>query len=307
MTAITSSPDGPRHGGRMMLEQLTEMSHELRTPLNSVIALSVILGKQLHGPLTDKQVEYIDQIQTSGRHLLAVVDNILDLAKAEAGKLRMDVSYVAVSGLIEEAVAMVGELAAAKGIRVSVELPVEALIARVDPVRAKQVLINLLSNAVKFTEPGGQVGVRAHRSGDMVGIEVWDTGIGIPAEQLERVFEPFEQLDSVLSRRHSGTGLGLPLSRRLAELQGGGVEARSTSGAGSAFTAWFPCITPAADAGRLDPASARDGAGSPTAFAAAPARQRSSARVPVPTGAAGPGRWSAGPDGSECAAQLRAG
>jgi len=243
VTAITSVLTEPAPRERSVTTRLADLSHELRTPLNAVIGLSTILSRQLHGPLTDKQAQYVAQIETSGRHLLALVGDILDLAKAEADKLSADIIDVDVAALVEESVAMVREQAAAQDLTVEVDL-VDAPFVRADPLRARQMLLNLLSNAVKFTPAGGRIGVRAHADAGQLALEVWDTGIGIADEHLEKVFEPFEQIDSPEARGHAGTGLGLALTRRLAELQGGQVTVRSEVGAGSTFVATLPLSTP---------------------------------------------------------------
>lgn len=236
--------------------RLATMGHELRTPLNSVIGLSSVLGRQISGPLNDKQAEYVAQIEASGRHLLALIANILDLAKADAEMLRAERAVVEVAGLLREAVAMVEPMALERRIDLCVGIPPRTTAIEADPLRAKQVLLNLLSNAIKFTESGGSVGVRVRQGTDLVDIEVWDTGIGIPADALERIFEPFEQLDSPLSPPGEGTGLGLALSRRLAELQGGRLVVRSVEGEGSTFRASFRAA--AVESGAVDASTRPD-------------------------------------------------
>jgi signal transduction histidine kinase len=247
VTAITSVLSEPDPAGRSVTAKLADLGHELRTPLNAVIGLSTILSRQLYGPLTDKQAEYVAQIESSGRHLLALVGDILDLAKVEADQLRTEVVDVDVAEVVEASVAMIREQATAGGLTVSVDLPAGLPAIQADPLRARQMLLNLLSNAVKFTPSGGRIGVRARDEGEMIAVEVWDSGIGIADEHLERVFEPFEQIDSPLARQHAGTGLGLALTRRLAGLQGGDLTVRSDLGTGSTFTATFPTGAPAAD------------------------------------------------------------
>jgi signal transduction histidine kinase len=220
--------------------RLADLGHELRAPLNSVIGLSAVLGRQLHGPLTDKQAEYVAQIEASGRHLLALVTSILDLAKAESGTLRAEIEELSVAEVVEGSVAVIGGFAGDRDIEVEVDLDPDLPAVLADPLQSRQVLVNLLSNAVKFTPRAGRVGVQARRQGSMVSIQVWDHGIGIPADRLARVFEAFEQIDSSLSRENAGTGLGLTLSRRLAELQGGSLTVGSTPGEGSVFTLVLP-------------------------------------------------------------------
>jgi signal transduction histidine kinase len=241
VTAITTAGYSSAAGRDTVTSQLADLSHELRTPLNSVIGLSTILAREVYGPLTDKQSEFIAQIEASGRHLLAVVANILDIAKADAETLIPErVDGVCVTTLVGEAVAMVEVEAEAKGITIRADIPHATPRLSADPLRVRQVLINLLSNAVKFTDSGGSVVVEARLEGDMVALEVGDTGIGIAEVHQETIFQPFGQVDASLARRHRGTGLGLALSRRLTELQGGRLEVRSAVGKGSLFTATFP-------------------------------------------------------------------
>jgi PAS domain S-box-containing protein len=238
--ALRAARDVAESTARAKDELLAGMSHELRTPLNAVIGLSAVLQRELHGPLTDKQREHVVQIEKSGRHLLSVITTILDTAKAEARKLEPSFVDCGVSDIVRDAVGLVGELAIGKGLSVSTDVPNDMPTIHVDALRARQVLLNLLSNAVKFTAAGGRIGIRAHAVGDAVDVTVWDTGIGIAAEDLDRIFEPFEQADSSLARRYEGTGLGLALSRRLVELLGGTLRVTSVLGEGSAFTARFP-------------------------------------------------------------------
>lgn len=242
--ALRVARDVAESTARAKDELLAGMSHELRTPLNAVIGLSAVLQRELHGPLTDKQREYVVQIETSGRHLLEVITNILDTAKAEARKLEPTFADCDVTELARDAVGLVGELAIGKGLALSIEIASDLPTIHVDALRARQVLLNLLSNAVKFTPSGGRIGIRASAVDDVVDVTVWDTGIGIAAADLERIFEPFEQADSSLARRYEGTGLGLALSRRLVELLGGTLRVSSSLGEGSQFTARFPTSAP---------------------------------------------------------------
>lgn len=233
------SRDIAESAARAKDELLAGMSHELRTPLNAVIGLSSVLRKELHGPLAPKQREYVEQIEGSGRHLLSVINDILDMAKAEAEKSAPRRTDEDPRALVSDAVGLIGELAVAKSIELTKNVPSGIPSISVDRLRARQVILNLLSNAVKFTASGGRIGVDAAVEPDTVAITVWDTGIGIAPDDLERIFQPFEQVDSSLARRHEGTGLGLALSRRLAEAQGGTLTVESTLGVGSRFTARF--------------------------------------------------------------------
>jgi len=234
------SRDIAESAARAKDELLAGMSHELRTPLNAVIGLSSVLKKELHGPLAPKQREYVEQIEGSGRHLLSVINDILDLAKAEAQKSAPRLTDEDPRALVADAIALIGELAVAKDLELSKDIPTGVPPISVDRLRARQVILNLLSNAVKFTASGGRIGVSAAVEPDTVAITVWDTGIGIAPDDLDRIFQPFEQVDSSLARRHEGTGLGLALSRRLAEAQEGTLTVESALGAGSRFTARFP-------------------------------------------------------------------
>lgn len=240
--ALRTARDAAQRTARVKDELLAGMSHELRTPLNAVIGLSAVLQRDVYGPLLPKQKEYVEQIESSGRHLLEVISTILDQAKAEANKIEPSFDVTNVAELVQSALGLAGELALGKGLSVGVEVASDLPPIYVDVLRARQVLLNLLSNAVKFTPSGGRIGMRAEHVGDVVAVTVWDTGIGIAPADLERIFQPFEQADSSLSRRYEGTGLGLALSRRLAELLGGTLTVTSTLGEGSQFTVTFPVV-----------------------------------------------------------------
>lgn len=238
--ALRQARDVAEGTARAKDELLAGVSHELRSPLNAVIGLSSVLLRELHGPLTDRQRRFVAQIETSGRHLLEVITTILELAKTEAGKLAPVLTDGDVAAIVAEALGVVHDLAVRGDLKVSSDVPNGLPAIRVDVVRARATLINLLSNAVKFTPPGGRIGVRAARVDGGVAVTVWDTGIGIAPADLERIFEPFEQADSSLARAYDGTGLGLSLSRRLAEAMGGTVTVQSELGVGSQFCVIFP-------------------------------------------------------------------
>ncbi|MBA8815003.1 PAS domain S-box-containing protein [Microbacterium halimionae] len=240
--ALLDARNAAERAVRAKNELLAGMSHELRTPLNSVIGLSAILQREIYGPLTPKQAEYAGQIEASGRHLLEIIGDILDLSKIEAGKIEPELAEIEASVVVNEAVAVIRELAVGKALSLKVDVPTTLPKIVADQRRSKQLLINLLANAVKFTEMSGSIGVRARHVDDNIAIEVWDTGIGIPPEFLDKIFEAFEQVDSSLSKKHEGTGLGLALSQRLALLQGGSLAVKSTLGEGSVFTVTFPCV-----------------------------------------------------------------
>ncbi|MEI7646456.1 MAG: ATP-binding protein [Chloroflexales bacterium] len=230
------------HIARRKDEFLTNMSHELRTPLNSILGRAEILREQIYGPLSTIQQDSLRVIEESGRHLLALINDILDLSKIEAGKIELNFGPVPIIEVIHAALRMVAQTALQKRISLAYpsEIPEEFLFA--DARRLKQILVNLLSNAVKFTLEGGQVGLEVHRNRaqGQITFTVWDTGIGVAAEDLPRLFKPFSQIDSSLSRQHDGSGLGLALVANLADLHGGSSAVESTPGEGSHFSVTLP-------------------------------------------------------------------
>ncbi|WP_322494097.1 CHASE domain-containing protein [Chloroflexus sp.] len=223
-------------------EFLANMSHELRTPLNAILALSESMLEELRGPLNERQQAAVRAIEASGRHLLALINDVLDLAKIEAGRMDISKEVVAVSDLCEASLTLVKEQAHKKQIRLSLRIDNPQARFLADPRRIKQILVNLLSNAVKFTPNGGLVELRVATDATQgtIAFTISDTGIGIAPEQLQRLFQPFVQLDSGLSRQHEGSGLGLALVRRLADLHGGSVSVASELGKGSIFTVTLP-------------------------------------------------------------------
>ena len=227
---------------RLKDEFLASMSHELRTPLNGILGISEVLQEHVYGPLNAKQLSALRDLEECGRHLLALINDILDVAKIEAGKVQLEPGAVAVDQLCQASLRMVKEPALKKKITVSLHLDKSVRVFTADERRLKQVLVNLLSNAVKFTAEGGQVGLDVVGDEDegQVRLTVWDTGIGIPPEDVQRLFQPFVQLDSRLSRQYEGTGLGLALVKRLTELHGGRVLVESRPGKGSRFTVVLP-------------------------------------------------------------------
>ena len=210
------------------------MSHELRTPLNAVLGFSEVLLEQMFGDINERQEEYLKDIHSSGAHLLELLNEILDLSKVEAGRMELEVSDFDLPALLENAVSMLRERATAHGITVAVACEDTVTWVRSDELRVKQVALNLLTNAIKFTPDGGTVDVRAGRRDAVIEIAVTDTGIGIPEEDRERIFESFQQ-GRRGSSREEGTGLGLTLSRRIVELLGGRLWVRSEVGVGSTF------------------------------------------------------------------------
>ena len=212
------------------------MSHELRTPLNAILGYSELVEMGVHGPVTAAQREAMTRVRRSGQHLLALVNNVLNLERAEAGGLDTELVRLNAAHLLEDADALTRPQAETKGIALTVEGPPTDEFVLCEREKAGQVLVNLLSNAVKFTNPGGRITLTCAPDGDMVSFRVSDSGIGIPADALERIFEPFVQLDSGLTRSAAGAGLGLAISRRLARLMGGDLTAASDVGRGSTFT-----------------------------------------------------------------------
>jgi signal transduction histidine kinase len=240
-------------------EFLANMSHELRTPLNAVIGFSEVLQDRLFGELNDKQAEYVTDIHTSGRHLLALINDILDLSKVEAGRMELQVYTFALSSVIENAVALARERATRQGISLRLEVDPSAGAVTADERKVKQVLFNLLANALKFTARGGKVDVLARGDGDEVLVSVRDDGIGIATADQARIFEEFQQVGP--SQLQEGTGLGLALSRRFVELHGGRLWVESKPGSGSTFTFTLPRNQGAGDRAVNDGPSNPEGAG----------------------------------------------
>ena len=226
---------------RAKSEFLAVMSHELRTPLNAIGGYAELMEMGIRGPVTPQQAEDLRRIQASQRHLLGLVNEVLNYARIETGTVHYDVTDVALAEVVAAVEPLVAPQLAAKGLAFSHDGCAETpLVARADREKVRQVLLNLLSNAVKFTAPGGRVVVACDAEGDRVAVRVTDTGIGIPPAELGRVFEPFVQVNASLTRPHEGTGLGLAISRDLARAMGGDVTVTSTPGVGSAFTLTLP-------------------------------------------------------------------
>ena len=229
------------HANRLKSEFLATMSHELRTPLTAVLGFSQLLGDELFGPLNDKQQEQVRSIHDSGAHLLSLISDILDLSKIEADRVSLTRAETDAVALLQGALEVVRPSAEAKGINLHAQLGcVGSLYC--DAMRVKQVLYNYLGNAIKFTPIGGEVILCANEVGGALHVEVADNGIGIAAADLPKLFQPFSQVDSSLSRNYGGTGLGLALSKRLVELHGGEVWVRSEPGEGSCFGFSLPNI-----------------------------------------------------------------
>jgi signal transduction histidine kinase/CheY-like chemotaxis protein len=221
--------------GRHKSEFLASMSHELRTPLNAVIGFSDVLLERMFGELNERQEEYVRDIRDSGRHLLELINEILDLSKVEAGRMELELGTLSLPGLLEHGLAMVRERAARHGISISLDVAPEVGVVWADELKLKQVVLNLLSNAVKFTPDGGSVDVRAEIVGNEAHVAVRDTGMGIAEAEQERIFEAFQRGGREARAATEGTGLGLTLSKRIVELHGGRLWMTSELGVGSTF------------------------------------------------------------------------
>lgn len=227
---------------RLKDEFLASMSHELRTPMTSILGLTEALREQLYGPLNEKQIRAVYTIEQSGQHLLDLINDILDLSKIEAGQFQLYRAPCSVDETCMAALQMIKGMAQQKRQSVGFTINLTSIEIEADQRRLKQMLVNLLSNAVKFTPEGGQLGldVQADAKEGVVRFQVWDHGIGIAQEDFARLFRPFTQLDGRLARQYTGTGLGLSLVRRMAELHGGSVSVDSSVGEGSRFTLSLP-------------------------------------------------------------------
>jgi signal transduction histidine kinase len=216
------------------------MSHELRTPLNAILGFSEVLAAQVFGPLNARQQEYIDDVVASGHHLLGLINDILDLAKADAGRLELDFGPCDLREVVEVAVAAFTDEAAAREIRLSVEVAAGETGLEADAMRLTQAIRCLIANAVAFTPPGGRVEVTAAGDASMAVVTVSDTGPGIDPRDHDRIFTEFEHASR--PHEHAGSGVGLALARALVELHGGEVLLRSALGEGSAFTIRLPVV-----------------------------------------------------------------
>jgi signal transduction histidine kinase len=220
-------------------EFLANMSHELRTPLNAIIGFSQVLNQRLFGEINEKQEEYLNDILSSGNHLLSLINDVLDLSKVEAGQVTLDITAFSLREALERGVVMVREPALKNGVQLSLELSPDVNGVRGDERRFRQIVFNVLSNAVKFTPAGGSVTVATARVDGEVHVSVTDTGPGIAPEDQVRIFEEFQQTDVGVEQRE-GTGLGLALSKRLVELHGGRIWVESELGHGSRFVFTLP-------------------------------------------------------------------
>lgn len=223
-------------------EFLANMSHELRTPLSSILLRTDLLQNTLYGPLNEKQARSVEIIRNSGQYLLSLINDILDVAKIDAGKLTLDLAKISIQEVAQSSLIMVQQQAQQKNISLSLKVAPTLVEMEADPRRLKQILVNLLSNAVKFTPDGGQVclSVRPEADVNAIAFTVSDTGIGIPLADIPTLFQPFVQLDSGLNRKYEGTGLGLTLVRQLVDLHDGGIEVNSIVNEGTQVTVRLP-------------------------------------------------------------------
>ncbi|HEV8237362.1 MAG TPA: ATP-binding protein, partial [Gemmatimonadaceae bacterium] len=228
---------------RSKSEFLAVMSHELRTPLNAIGGYAELMELGIRGPITAEQQADLSRIQQSQRHLLGLINGVLNYARVEAGAVEYAVEDVPLSEVLASCEALIVPQVRGRGLTFERSQLDEQLRARADREKVQQILLNLLSNAVKFTESGGRISVECVEgspAATLVALRVIDTGIGIAADQLARVFEPFVQVDAKLTRTREGTGLGLAISRDLARGMGGDLTAESTPGVGSIFTLTLP-------------------------------------------------------------------
>jgi signal transduction histidine kinase len=219
---------------------LANMSHELRTPLNAIIGFSEVLIDKMFGEVNAKQLDYLKDIHESGRHLLSLINDILDLSKIEAGRMDLEISSFHLPTALSNAMTLVRERAQRHGIALGLEVDARLGEFQADERKFKQIVVNLLSNAVKFTPDGGRVEVSAKLDTTSVAIAVKDTGIGIAPEDQAAVFEEFKQVGRDYTRKAEGTGLGLALTKRFVELHGGAIRLESSLGKGSIFTVTLP-------------------------------------------------------------------
>jgi two-component system CheB/CheR fusion protein len=208
-------------------EFLANMSHELRTPLNSINGFSEVLYDETFGPLNVKQKQYVNNVLTSGKHLLLLINQILDMAKIEAGKVKLTLSFLQMKSLLNEISLLVADMVSKKKIEMVLEIAEDMPNIEADELKVREIIYNLLSNAVKYTPEGGKIGIRAKKADSEIEVVVWDTGVGIASENMEKIFEGFFRVDTPYSRVTEGTGLGLPLSKKLVELHGGKLSVES--------------------------------------------------------------------------------
>jgi two-component system CheB/CheR fusion protein len=216
-----------KRAAQVKTEFLANMSHELRTPLNSINGFSEVLYDETFGPLNVKQKQYVNNVLTSGKHLLLLINQILDMAKIEAGKVKLTLSSLPMKSLLNEISLLVADMVSKKKIEMVLEIAEDMPNIEADELKVREIIYNLLSNAVKYTPEGGKIGIRAEKADSEIEVVVWDTGVGIASENMEKIFEGFFRVDTPYSRVIEGTGLGLPLSKKLVELHGGKLSVES--------------------------------------------------------------------------------
>jgi len=238
---LIKSKEAAEFANRTKTEFLANMSHELRTPLNAIIGFAEVIKDQMFGPIgVAKYADYARDIHNSGRHLLDLINDILDLAKLESGKLELREENVDVGGVVEECLTLVRSRAATAAVKLVTEVEPGVPLLHCDERALKQILLNFLSNAIKFTPAGGRVTTTVRQTPTGVAVSVADTGIGMTRSDISVALEAFGQIDSKIARKHQGTGLGLPISKSLIELHGGTLSVDSTPNVGTTITAVFP-------------------------------------------------------------------
>ncbi len=236
---LNEAMEKAKEADRLKSAFLATMSHELRTPLNSIIGFTGIILQGLAGPLNEEQHKQMSMVQTSARHLLTLINDVLDISKIEAGQLALSITSFELKPSIEKMVKLISPMAEKKGLELKLDISDDVQTVTTDQRRLEQVILNLLNNAVKFTEKGG-VSISCRTRDDHYILSVADTGIGMGPEEMEHIFKPFHQIDTGLTRKYEGTGLGLSISKKLLKMMGGEIHVESQRGKGSIFTIRFP-------------------------------------------------------------------
>ncbi len=219
---------------------LANMSHELRTPLSAIITCSEILKEEIFGELNSKQLKHITNILNSGNHLLHLINNVLDISKIEAGKMKLTIGEYSISDIAMESFSVLKSLAYRKNIEINLNIEPSDFIIKIDANKLKQILYNLISNSIKFTEEGGKIQINITKNLAYMKLIIEDNGIGIKKEDQKRIFNEFEQVDNSYERKYEGTGLGLPLTKKLVEMHGGEIFLISNIGTGTKIIITIP-------------------------------------------------------------------